>query len=104
MKHDSNNRATLSVTDLEQNTSHAPVAEEKAARFNSRVNITVTSYRKAKHDPDGVSVKAVLDGIVRAGILSDDSQQQIKSITFESRKTKKGEEEKTIIVIDDERD
>ncbi len=94
-----NNNTPLPATDLEQDSSDAPVAEKDAARFNSRVNIKVTSYRKLKHDPDGVSVKAVLDGIVRAGLLSDDSTQQVKSITFESIKSK---EEKTVIEISDE--
>ena len=81
---------------MEQDTSDAPVAEKDATGFDTRVNIHVISYRKLKHDPDGVSVKAVLDGIVRAGILTDDSTEQVKSITFESRKSK---EEKTIIEI-----
>lgn len=99
MTHGRNNRAALSVANMEPDSSHAPVAEEKTARFDSRVIITVTSYRKAKHDPDGISVKAVLDGIVRAGILVDDSTQQVKSIKFESIKSK---EEKTIITITDE--
>ena len=99
MKNDRNNRAALSTADLEQNSGNAPVAEEKTARFDSLVNITVTSYRKAKHDPDGISVKAVLDGIVRAGILADDSTEQVKSIKFESIKSK---EEKTLITITDE--
>ena len=98
---ENNNRTALSATDMEQNTGDAPVAEKDTKGFNSLVNIHVISYRKLKHDPDGVSVKAVLDGIVRAGILADDSTEQVKSITFESRKSK---EEKTIIEISDEQD
>jgi Holliday junction resolvase RusA-like endonuclease len=70
---------------------------EETPRFDTRVNIRVISYRKVKHDPDGISVKAVLDGIVRAGILADDSTEQVKSITFESIKSK---EEKTVIEIE----
>ena len=96
MSNESNNRATLSPANMEQDISNAPVAKENAQGFNSLVNIHVISYRKLKHDPDGVSVKAVLDGIVRAGILADDSTEQVKSITFESIKSK---EEKTIIEI-----
>jgi len=92
-----NNRTTLPVADLEPDIGHAPMGEEKAPRFDSPVIIRVISYRKRLHDPDGISVKAVLDGIVRAGILSDDSAKQVKQITFESRKSK---EEKTIIEID----
>ena len=93
---ESNNTPTLPTANVESNPCYAPVAEKDAKGFNSLVNIHVISYRKLKHDPDGVSVKAVLDGIVRAGILPDDSTEQVKSITFESRKSK---EEKTIIEI-----
>lgn len=67
--------------------------------MDSRFNITVTSYRKFKHDTDGISVKAVLDGLVRTGILSDDSTEEIKSITF---KSEKANDEKTIIEIEDD--
>jgi len=91
-------RTALPVTDMEPAVSHAPLAKETLPRFNTQVDIRVISYRKAKHDPDGVSVKAVLDGIVGAGILGDDSQQQVKQITFESRKADK-EGERTIIEI-----
>ncbi len=93
------NRVTISTANMEQNSSHAPVAKKDFAGFDSLVNIKVISYRKLKHDPDGVSVKAVLDGIVRAGLLPDDSTEQVKSITFESIKSK---EEKTVIEITDE--
>ncbi len=72
------------------------MAKKETERPDTRFNIHVISYRKLKHDPDGVSVKAVLDGIVRNGILADDSTEQVKSITFESRISK---EEKTIIEI-----
>lgn len=96
MKNENNNRASIPSTDMEQDTGDAPVAEKDATRFDTLVNIHVISYRKLKHDPDGISVKAVLDGIVRAGILADDSTEQVKSITFESIKSK---EEKTIIEI-----
>ena len=75
---------------------------EEAQGLDTRVNIRVISYRKRKHDPDGVSVKAVLDGLVRSGILRDDSTEEIKSVTFESRKCPKGQEETTVIEITQE--
>ena len=90
------NRTSLSVADMEPNSSDEPVGKEETPRFDSPVIIRVISYRKLNHDPDGVSVKAVLDGIVRAGILADDSAKQVKEITFESRKSK---DERTIIEI-----
>lgn len=95
---ENNNRATVPAADLEQNSSHASLGKKEITGFNTPVNIKVISYRRVNHDTDGVSVKAVLDGIVLRGILTDDSAKQIKSITFESRIS---EEEKTIIEIED---
>jgi len=96
--HENKNRATLPVADMEPDIPDAPVAAQETPRFDSLVHITVTSYRARKHDPDGVSVKAVLDGIVRRGILADDSTEQVASITFKSIKSK---QEKTVIEIED---
>ena len=93
---ESDDRTTVPIADMESDIQDSTVDSEEIKRFDTLVNIRVISYRSRKHDPDGVSVKAVLDGIVRLGILSDDSSEQVKSITFESRKSK---EEKTIIEI-----
>jgi len=95
---ESGNRIAVPSPHLEQNPSHAPVVAEEAQGLDSRVDIRVISYRKRKHDPDGISVKAVLDGIVRAGLLPDDSTEQVRRITFESIKTK--EDEKTVIILE----
>jgi len=94
------NNTTLPTTDVEQDTTDAPLAEKEAKGLDSLVNITVTSYRWTKHDPDGISCKAVLDGIVRAGLLRDDSTKEIESVTFKSVIIKKTEKEQTIIEID----
>lgn len=93
-------RIAIPATHVEQDSSHAPMGAKKAKRLDSRVSITIISYRKRKHDPDGISAKAAIDGIVRAGLLRDDSTEEIKSVTFESRKCAKDEEEKTVIVIE----
>lgn len=93
----SENNPTVPATNVEPNTSNGSLEAEKAKGLDTRINITVTSYRYAKHDPDGISAKAVLDGIVRAGLLPDDSTKEIKSVKFESVIIKKTEDEKTII-------
>lgn len=89
-------RNPLPATDLEP----APEMRSNEAHENqedySRYCVRVISYRKRKHDTDGVSVKAVLDGLVQRGILPDDSCAEIKEVTFESHISK---EEKTIIEI-----
>lgn len=97
MKNESGDRTPLSTANMEPAAGNESVAKKEMPRFDSPVTIHVISYRKRKHDPDGISAKAVLDGIVRAGILADDSWEQVKSITFESRKAQ--DEEKTFIKI-----
>lgn len=74
------------------------MAKKKAKRLHPRVDIRITSYRRRKHDPDGVSVKYALDGIVRRGLLEDDSTQEVRRVIFESIV---GDDEKTIIEIFD---
>jgi len=95
---DKNNPA-IPPANLEPHTGNAPMAKKETTGLDTRVHITVTSYRKRIHDPDGISVKAVLDGIVRRGLLPDDSTKQVASVTFKSIISK--EEEKTVIEIID---
>ncbi len=97
--HESDNRATVSTADVEQNIGDEPMAKKESSGFNSLVNITVKSYRHSKHDTDGICFKSCLDGIVREGILADDSTSEVKKISYESFIIKKSEKEKTIIEI-----
>lgn len=97
MENENSNCPPLPFADMEPDTGNASLGAEETSGPDTRVNIRVISYRKLRHDPDGISVKAVLDGLVRRGIFTDDSTEQIKSITFESKKSK---EEKTIIEIE----
>lgn len=68
-------------------------------RFNSPVCIIIHSYRRRLADPNNINTKAAIDGIVKAGILTDDSPKQIKEVRFKQTKIKAPEEEKTEIVI-----
>ena len=81
---------------MESDTRHGPDEKEAIEGLDTRVNITVTSYRTRKHDTDGISVKAVLDGLVRVGILREDSCEEVAEISFKSEIAK---EEKTVIEI-----
>ena len=89
--------APIPTANLEPDARHGTVGEEATEGLDTRVHIRVISFRKRKHDIEGVSVKAVLDGIVRLGLLPDDSSEEIKAVTFESRICEKGQEEQTII-------
>jgi len=84
---------------MESLTCNAPLGEEKMQRYDTPVCIIVNSYRKRLCDPDGISAKAVIDGIVKAGILSDDTTKQISEVRFKQTKIKSKEEEKTEIII-----
>ena len=93
------NNTPLPAANLEQNIGNAPMGTEKVKGLDSRVNIHVISYRARNHDPDGISAKAAIDGIVRCGILTDDSAKEVNEVTFKSIIIEKGEKEKTEITI-----
>lgn len=84
---------------MESNIGNESMGKSKTAPLDTRVTITVTSYRWAKHDPDGVCSKAVLDGLIKIGILRDDSTDEVKKICFESKKAETKEMERTTIEI-----
>ena len=98
MKPNEKNRHKTAVpaADVEQDHSYEPVAKNEITPPDPRFNIIVTSYRKRLHDTDGVSVKFALDGLVRAGILPNDTAQTITSVLFYSKIAK---EEKTVIEL-----
>ncbi|MCK5608683.1 hypothetical protein KAR91_42795 [Candidatus Pacearchaeota archaeon] len=68
-------------------------------RFNTPVCIVIHSYRHRLADPDGISAKAAIDGLVKADILADDTTKQIKEISYKQTKIKRPEEEKTVLKI-----
>ena len=95
------NRAAVPAADMEPIVSHEPMAAQKVPRFDSRVDVVVISHRYSRHDPEGVSVKAAIDGLVASGILADDSTEQIRYITFASVKARSKDHEKTVIVLEE---
>jgi hypothetical protein len=94
-----NNNDSGQATDVELPASRQPVAASKGAAFNSRVDITVVHYRSRLADPDGISIKAAIDGLVMCGILKDDSAKEVREIRQQQVKVKNADEEKTEIVI-----
>ena len=99
MSNENDDRTTDCIANLEQVISDAPLATEKVTRFDTPVRVHFHSIRKRLADVDGISGKAVLDGIVIAGVLADDSPEFVKQVTYSQEK---GAEEKTIITITDE--
>lgn len=91
-----NHRPALPLADLEPDISHAPLAKKKVKGCTPRACIHVHSYRKRLADSDGVSAKAVIDGIVKAGVLVDDSPQFVTQVSYGQEKTA---DEKTVITV-----
>ena len=100
MKSEKNHhRITDTDADMESTARNESLGEAESAAHDSRRSITVTSYRHRKHDTDGISIKAALDGLVARKILPDDSAKEVKEIKFISI-IKRDAPEKTIIEID----
>lgn len=92
-------RNSRAIADVEPDTGDAPVAAVESPAFHSRVHIEVVSFRWRLADPDGVSAKAAIDGLVNCGILRDDSAKEVASVSYRQVKVKTREEEKTRIVV-----
>lgn len=72
------------------------MATKESAGRDTPCNIRVHSIRKRLADPDGISCKACLDGITKAGILRDDNAKIVQEISYSQEV---GEDE-TIITIE----
>lgn len=95
---ENHDRTRLSFTDLESYPGDASLGEKAFERFTPPVRIHVHSVRKRLTDADGISAKAIIDGLCHAGILWDDSPVFVEAVTFSQEK---GKEEKTYITITD---
>jgi len=72
------------------------VAKKEGEGLDKRFHIGIHSKRNRLADQDGVSIKAVLDGMVKAGILVDDSAKFVKEVSFTQEQS---EVEETIITF-----
>lgn len=75
-------------TNLEPGFSDAPLGEKKTTGSDPPIRIHFHSLRHRLADSDGISGKAAIDGMVKAGILKDDSAKYVKSVTHSQEKTK----------------
>lgn len=90
-------RPTDKVANVESVIGNEPLAKGKSKKHHKKYNIHVHHRTNRTADPDGRSIKAVLDAIVNKGILPDDSAKFINQITQSQEVVKGGEE--TIIEI-----
>jgi hypothetical protein len=72
----------------------------KLPTWNLLLGVNRWQRAKIRHwlhdDPDGISIKAVLDGIVHSGILPDDNSDIIEEVRFTQEKSDTEETEITI--------
>ena len=90
------NYLTVSFADLESDFSHESLGAKNITPYATPVSIHVHSRRKRLCDADGISAKAVIDGLVSAGILQDDSPNYVNAVSYSQEKS---QIEETIITI-----
>ena len=71
-----------STSNVERDTWRQSLSEEAYTGFVSQVDVRVHQARHRLCDPDGASVKAVLDAIVAAGLLRDDGPEEVREVRF----------------------
>lgn len=91
-------RDSATDANVESDPGDAPVGTHEIAPLFAPCRITVVHTRKRLADPDGLSAKAIIDGIVEAGILPDDSAKQITEVRH---RQVKGSPETTRVIIEE---
>ena len=84
---------------MEPHLGNEHLGAKETAGFDRQVSITFIEKRHRLADPDGNCVKYLLDALVSAGILRDDSAKEIGKINKEQIKIGKEYVEETIIEV-----
>jgi hypothetical protein len=86
------------ITNLECSSGNESLGQKTSAGLTPPVCIHIHSVRKRLADADGISGKAAIDGIIKAGILPDDKPEYVKEVSYSQEK---GNEEYTVIIIEE---
>jgi hypothetical protein len=88
--------SAVPAPDAKPDRRNAPAPKNAAKEISPRFSITIHHRSRRLADPTGRSHSAVVNGLVRGGILPDDSPLYVKEIreTYEQRKN-----EETVIQI-----
>ena len=70
-------RPAVPAPDLERAPGGAPVEAPRHPQVDTPCRIRLLCHRYRLADPDGISAKALIDGLVLAGILEGDSAREI---------------------------
>jgi hypothetical protein len=91
------NRSTGAAANVESHLVHALKGAHAAEKLHPPVRITIHSIRRKLADSDGISGKALIDGIVKAGLLDDDSTEFVSEVRYTQEKTDGAE--KTVVTL-----
>ena len=91
-------RFALSLANMEPTVGNEPMAKKVVARLDSQgsVMLGIHSKRRRLADADGISAKALIDGLVHAGLLADDRTENLAEVRFSQQKDKT---EETIVIV-----
>ena len=93
-------RPAIPASDLERAPGRPPMAPPKNTIVDTPCRIRLLCHRHCLADPDGISAKALIDGLVLAGILEDDTTKQIvESPTITQEQVGRDVPEQTIVEI-----
>ena len=95
------NKTPLSPANLEQSIRDESLAAQGLKRLDRPCRIHVHSQRHRLTDAGGACDKYVIDAIVDAGLLKDDSPKEVKKVSSSQEKITKEFEEVTIITIEE---
>jgi hypothetical protein len=70
-------------------------------RFHKKVSIHLHSRRRRLADPDGISGKAAIDGLIVGGLLRNDSPKEVETVSYSQEKVGVKEPESTVITIEE---
>lgn len=90
-------RPAIQAPNVEQSHGDESVGEKTSAGLFARCSITVHSKRKRLADTDGISCKAIVDGLRKAGVFRDDNAAIIEEVRF---KQEKATDDETIIIVE----
>jgi len=90
---------TRQTANLERTIGNESIQAGKGPAFDTPVSIRIHSYRCRLCDVDGVSGKALLDGLVHANVIADDSTKEVVEVLFKQTKVKNKSDEKVVVTV-----
>ena len=100
---DPGGESAIRVANVESNSGNGLEGPNESEKVRTRCRVVVHCYRARSADPDGVSAKWAIDGLVKCGVFKDDSRKYIEEVSFKETKCKKLEERTEILIFRSER-